>query len=398
MIETNRIVRGYTLVLEGFTFTIDLIPFKHGRFDVIVGIDWLSKNKAAIICHEKVVRIPFANGEVLLVQGELTRENPKTLMSIIVDKQRVEDIPIVRNFPKVFPEDLSGLPPHRQVEFRINLILGATLVAKSTYRLTPSEMQELFEQLQELKDKDKFVIMLIDDILIYSKSKEDHDIHLKLILELLEKEKLFAKFSKCEFWLQEVHFLGHVVNTNGIHADPNKIEVVKDWKAPKSLSEIRLFLGLVGYYRRFIVIFSKISKPLTSLTQNNKKYERGAEQEEAFHTLKDNLCNALILTLSDGPDDFVVYCYASNQGFGCVLMQKGKANVVADTLSRKERVKPRRVRAMCMTIQSGVKDKILEAQIEASKIENAPAEMLHGLDQQMEKREDGFFLIEFGCH
>ncbi|GKA02387.1 putative reverse transcriptase domain-containing protein [Tanacetum coccineum] len=124
---------------------------------------------------------------------------------------------------------------------------------------------------------DKFVIVFIDDILIHSKTKEDHEVHLKLVLELLKKERLYAKFSKCEFWLQEMHFLGHVVNHNGIHVDPSKIEAVKNWKAPITLTEIRSFLGLVGYYRRFIANFSKIAKPLTSLTQKNKKYEWGAD-------------------------------------------------------------------------------------------------------------------------
>ncbi|GKF12473.1 putative nucleotidyltransferase, ribonuclease H, partial [Tanacetum coccineum] len=123
---------------------------------------------------------------------------------------------------------------------------------------------------------DKFVIVFIDDILIYSKTKEDHEVHLKLMLELLKKERLYAKFSKCEFWLQEVHFLGHVANHNGIHVDPSKIEAVKNWKAPTTPSEIRSFLGLAGYYRRFIANLCKplgVAKPLTSLTQKNKKYE-----------------------------------------------------------------------------------------------------------------------------
>ncbi|GKA08496.1 putative reverse transcriptase domain-containing protein [Tanacetum coccineum] len=123
---------------------------------------------------------------------------------------------------------------------------------------------------------DKFIIVFIDDILIYSKTKEDHEIHLKLVLELLKKTRLYAKFSKCEFWLQEVHFLGHVVNHNDTHMDPSKIEVVKNWKAPTMPSEIRSFL-LAGYYRCFIANFSKIVKPLTSLTQINKKYEWGVE-------------------------------------------------------------------------------------------------------------------------
>ncbi|GJT41117.1 putative reverse transcriptase domain-containing protein [Tanacetum coccineum] len=172
---------------------------------------------------------------------------------------------------------------------------------------------------------DKFVIVFID-ILIYSRSKEEHEIHLKLILELLEKEKLFGKFSKCKFWLQEVRFLEHVVNSKGIHVDPSKIKAVKNWKPPKTLTEIRSFLGLAGYYRRFITNFSKIAKPLTLLTQKNKKFEWGDEQENAFQTLKNMLCDAHILALPEGTDDFVVYCDASNQGFGCVLMQRNKTN------------------------------------------------------------------------
>nr|GEW06659.1 retrotransposon protein, putative, Ty3-gypsy subclass [Tanacetum cinerariifolium] len=134
----------------------------------------------------------------------------------------------------------------------------------------------------------------IDDILIYSKNKEDYEVHLKLVLELLKKERLYAKFSKCEFWLLEVHFLSHVVNRNGIHVEPSKIEAVNNWKAPIK----------------------------------NKKYEWGVRQEEAFQTLKDNLCNAPILTLPGGIKDFVVYCDASNQGLGCVLMQSGKVPLV----------------------------------------------------------------------
>nr|GEX79828.1 putative reverse transcriptase domain-containing protein [Tanacetum cinerariifolium] len=171
---------------------------------------------------------------------------------------------------------------------------------------------------------DKFVIIFIDDIMIYSKSKDEHEVHLRLVLELLKKEKLYAKFSKCEFWLQEVHFLGHVVNQNGIHVDPSKIQVVKNWKAPTTPFEIRSCFGLACYYRRFITNFSKTAKPLTSLTQKNKKYEWGVEQEEAFQILKSNLCGSPILSLPDGVEDFVVYYDASNQGLGFVLMQSGK--------------------------------------------------------------------------
>nr|GEZ97489.1 putative reverse transcriptase domain-containing protein [Tanacetum cinerariifolium] len=147
---------------------------------------------------------------------------------------------------------------------------------------------------------------------LMNQTKEDHEVHLKLVLELLKKERLYAKFTKCEFWLQEVRFLDCVVNLNSIHVDLSKIEAVKNWKAPTTPSEIRSFLGLAGYYRRFIANFSKIAKPLNLLTQKNKKYEWGVEQEEAFQTLKNNLCDAPILSLPDRIEDFLVYCDASN--------------------------------------------------------------------------------------
>ncbi|GJY40154.1 putative reverse transcriptase domain-containing protein [Tanacetum coccineum] len=171
---------------------------------------------------------------------------------------------------------------------------------------------------------DKFGIVFIDDILVYSKTREEHEVHLGLVLELLKKEKLYAKFSKCEFWLREVQFLRHVINGSGIHVDPSKMEAVKNWKAHRTPSEVRSFLGLAGYYRRFIENFSKIAKPLTVLTQKSKTYDWDEEQENASQTLKDKLCNAPVLALPDGPEDFVVYCDASGLGLGCVLMQRGK--------------------------------------------------------------------------
>ncbi|GJS39691.1 putative reverse transcriptase domain-containing protein [Tanacetum coccineum] len=147
---------------------------------------------------------------------------------------------------------------------------------------------------------DKFVIVFIDDILIYSKTREEHVEYLR------------------------IDFLGHVINGNGIHVDPSKIEAVKNWKAPRTPTEVRSFLGLAGYYRRFIENFSKIAKSLTILTQKCKTFNWGEEQELAFQTLKDKLCNAPVLALPDGLEDFVVYCDASGIGLGCVLMQRGK--------------------------------------------------------------------------
>ncbi|GJW11776.1 putative reverse transcriptase domain-containing protein [Tanacetum coccineum] len=398
-IVTGGGIKDCKLEIEGHVFDIDLIPFGHRSFDVIIGMDWLSNHKAKIICHEKVVRIPLTDGKVLRVLGERPEEKARLLLSAKASDKKQVEIVVIELIPRVVP------------------------FAKSPYRLIPSELEELSGQLKELQDKDlrsgyhqlrvheddipktafrtryrhfeftvmpfgltnalavfmdlmnrvcrpyldKFMIVFINDILIYSKIREEHAEHLRLVLEPLKKEKMYAKFSKCEFWLREVQFLRHVINGSGIHVGPSKIE---------------------------------------------------AEQELAFQTLKDRLCNAPVLALPDGSKDFVVYCDASGIGLDCVLMQRvvfalkiwrhylygtksviymdhkslqhifsqkelnmrqrrwielfsdydceiryhpGKANVVADALSRKERLKPKRVRAMNMTLQSSIKDRILAA-------------------------------------
>ncbi|GJU98748.1 putative nucleotidyltransferase, ribonuclease H [Tanacetum coccineum] len=359
------------------------------------------------------------------------------------DEKRLEDIPVVKEFLEVFPEDLPGLTLVLQVEFQIDLIPRAAPVARAPYRLAPSKMQELSDQLQELVDRgfirpstspwgapvlfvkkkdgsfrmcidyrelnkltvknryllpriddlfdqlqglsvyskidlrsgyhqlrvkgedipktsfrtryehykfhvmrfgltntpavfmdlmnrvckpylDKFMIVFIDDILIYSRNKEVHANHLRIIFKLFKKEKLYAKFSKCDFWISIVQFLGHLIDSQGLHIDPSKIEAVKNWTSPTTPTEIQQFLGLAGYYRRFIKDFSKIAKSLTELTQKNKKYIWGKDQESAFQLLKQKLCEAPILALPEGNGDFVVYCDASHQGLGAVLKQREK--------------------------------------------------------------------------
>ncbi|GKF73676.1 putative reverse transcriptase domain-containing protein, partial [Tanacetum coccineum] len=146
----------------------------------------------------------------------------------------------------------------------------------------------------------------IDDILIYSKNKKQHKEHLKLILRLQKKEELYAKFSEFEFWLSKVQFLGHVIDSEGIHVDPAKIESIMDWASPKTPIEIHQFLVLAGYYRRFIKGFSKISKPMTKLTQKSMKFDWGEKEEAAFQLLKYKLCSASILALPEGSENFVV--------------------------------------------------------------------------------------------
>ncbi|GJZ56024.1 putative reverse transcriptase domain-containing protein [Tanacetum coccineum] len=171
---------------------------------------------------------------------------------------------------------------------------------------------------------DRFVIVFIDDILIYSKSRKEHEGHLRLILKFLKEEKLYAKFLKCEFWLSKVQFLGPVIDSEGIHVDPAKIKSIKDWASPKTPIEIRQFLGLAGYYRQFIEGFSKISRPMMKLTQKSVKFDWREKEEAAFQLLKQKLCSAPILALPEGSENFVVYCDASHKGLGTVLMQREK--------------------------------------------------------------------------
>ncbi|WVZ93730.1 hypothetical protein U9M48_039687 [Paspalum notatum var. saurae] len=173
-----------------------------------------------------------------------------------------------------------------------------------------------------MNELDKFVVVFIDDILIYSKSEEEHEEHLKIVLTRLREHKLYAKFSKCAFWLKEVSFLGHILSEKGVAVDPSK--------QPKTVTEIRSFLGLAGYYRRFIKDFSKTAKPMTSLTNKNAKYLWSSNCEEAFQTLKKLLTSAPVLAQSDITKPFDVYCDAFGNGLGCVLMQEGR--VIAYTL------------------------------------------------------------------
>nr|GFB26566.1 putative reverse transcriptase domain-containing protein [Tanacetum cinerariifolium] len=179
-------------------------------------------------------------------------------------------------------------------------------------------MKELAKQLQELSDKG---FIRLSSSLWEALNKKEHEEHLRINVELLQKEKLYVKFSKCEFWIDSVKFLCHVINSQGVHIDP-----------AKSPTEVRQFLRLAGYYRRFIEVLSLIAKPLTKLTQKNKTYEWGEEEEESFQLLKDKLCSAPILALPEGSEDFVVYCDASLKGYGAVLMLREKVIAYASRL------------------------------------------------------------------
>ncbi|GJW04670.1 putative reverse transcriptase domain-containing protein [Tanacetum coccineum] len=328
--------------------SLNHVGIELGSFDVIIGMDWLSKYQAVIVCAEKIVRIPFEN-EILIVRGDGS-DNEHGRQEESSEEKRLEDVPIVRDFPKVFPKDFLGIPPTRQVEFQIDLILGAAPVAQAPYRLAPSEIKELSDQLQELSDKgfirpssspwgapvlfvkkkDGSFWMCIDYRELNKLTVKNRyplsriDDLFELLNDRLKKEELYAKVSKCEFWIPKVQFLGHVIDSQGIHMDPAKIESIKDWASPKTAVEIRQFLGLAGYYRRFIEGFSKIAKSMTKLTQKKVKFDWGDKEEAAFQLIKHKLCSAPILALPEGSKDFIIYCNASIKGLGDVLMQREK--------------------------------------------------------------------------
>ena len=167
---------------------------------------------------------------------------------------------------------------------------------------------------------DKFVVVFIDDILVYSKSEEEHEDHLRLVLQKLRNNQLYAKYSKSAFWLRKVSFLGHVISNGGIVVDPSKVEDVLKWSPPQSVSEIRSFLGLAGYYRSFIEGFSKIAKPLTSLLEKDREFIWSEACQSSFEELKKKLTSALVLVMPSLQKGFDIYCDASRQGLGCVLM------------------------------------------------------------------------------
>jgi hypothetical protein len=182
-------------------------------------------------------------------------------------------------------------------------------------------------------------VIFIDDVLIYSKNVEDHAKHLHIVLQRLRDHQLYAKFSKCEFWLDSVKFLGHTISSKGIAVDPSKVQEVMDWKPPTSVYQICSFLGLAGYYRCFILDFSRIAKPITELLKKGVKFVWSEKCEKAFHTLREHLTIALVLAQPDNTKPFNVYCDASGTGLGCVLMQDNRVIAYASRALRPHRQK-----------------------------------------------------------
>jgi hypothetical protein len=402
--------------------------------------------------------IPFRTVEIDSPEHEPTilyLPQPKYLNSCTYAASgiKLKDIPIVCEYPDVFPDDLLGMPPDRDIKFIIELQPGTAPISKRSYRMPPNELAELKIQLQDLLDKgfirpsaspwgcpalfvkkkdnslrlcvdyrplnevtiknkyplpridilfdqlagakvfskidprsgyhqikirpsdipktafstryglyeylvmsfgltnapayfmylmnsvfmqelDKFVVVFIDDILIYSKNPEDHAKHLHVILQRLRDHHLYAKFSKCEFWLNTVKFLGHTISGDRISVDPSKVQQVMDWKPPATVHQIRSFLGLAGYYCRFIPNFSRIAKPMTELLKKGVKFAWDQKCDDAFHILRDHLTTTPVLAQPDVSKPFDIYCDASGTGLGCVLMQDNRVIAYASRALR----------------------------------------------------------------
>ncbi|GKA32890.1 putative nucleotidyltransferase, ribonuclease H [Tanacetum coccineum] len=391
----------------------NLLPIHMLDFDVILGMDWLASHRATIDCYARTVifgtYLDYSWGKVFLA----------SVMDTSLESPNIENLSVVREFADVFPDELPGLPPAREIEFGIELILGAEPISKAPYRMAPVELKELKEQLQEMLENgfirpsvspwgapvlfvkkkdgsmrlcidyrelnritirnryplpriddlfdqlqgakyfskidlrsgyhqlrvreqdisktafrtryghyeflvmpfgltnapavfmdlmnrifheylDKFVIVFIDDILVYSKSEEEHEQHLRIVLEIYDRRSY------------------------GIIMDPSKVEAITKWPRPTTVTEVRSFLGLAGYYRRFVEGFSRLALPLTQLMRKGEKFVWTDERQESFEELKRRLVSAPILTLPSGSDGFQIYSDASKKGLGCVLMQHGK--------------------------------------------------------------------------
>ncbi|XP_052726000.1 uncharacterized protein LOC128194436 [Vigna angularis] len=444
--------------VEGRNYKVNLICLPLKDLEVILGMDWLAANRILIDCGAKELVFPDEyEVELSVTLGQLKEDivdGASCFLIMTHSDERLEGLnheqssskssgerSVVDEFPDVFPDEVPGLPLPREVEFTIDLVSNAGPISIAPYRMSPAELVELKEQIEELMDKqfirpsaspwgapvllvkkkdgssrlcidyrqlnkltiknkyllpriddlldqlrgatifskidlrsgyhqirvkeediqktafqsryghyeyvvmpfgvtnapaifmdymnrifrpylDKFVVVFIDDILVYSKSYEEHEDHLRTVLGVLREKELYAKFSKCEFLMKEVQFLGHIVSAGGISVDPAKVRAVLEWESPRSVTKVRSFVGLASYYRRFIEGFSKIVAPLTQLTRKDQPFAWTDRCEGSFQELKNKLTSTPVLVIPDAAKPFVVYCDASHQGLGCVLMQE----------------------------------------------------------------------------
>ncbi|GJW71839.1 putative reverse transcriptase domain-containing protein, partial [Tanacetum coccineum] len=415
LVEIDKVINDCKLEIEVYVFDIDLIPFGHGSFDVIIGMDWLSNYKAEIICHEKVVRIPLPDGKVLRVLGERPEEKARLLMSAKASDKKQEEIVVVRDFPKVFLNDLSGLPPLWEIEFRIELIPRAVPIAKSPYRLAPSELEELSGQLKELQDKGfirpssspwgapvLFVKKKDGSFRMCIDYRELNKLTVKNRYPLPRIDDLFDQLQgsqPCGLTFHESQPIELGNASVGLCCIKHVSLRLQEAQGSEVWGERLFTLGLCFQFKRgrekritgiHEITLAKISKAV----KNKKPLELRLRFQFVLRIVDITeliMCTAPVQALLDVTGRLCGICidrlriklgvyYAKKKelnmrqrrwielfsDYDCeIRYHPGKENVVADALSRKERVKPKRVRAMNMTLQSSITDKILAAQKEA---------------------------------
>ncbi|WRX07781.1 Reverse transcriptase domain - like 2 [Theobroma cacao] len=347
---------------------VNLVVLNTSSFDVILGMDWLSPchaSVASVDCYHKLGCL----GYLAVVRDTQTKVEDISQVSVVnefmdlfleelpvlfvkkkdgslklcIDYQQLNKVTIKNKYPLPRIDDLFDQLQGAQCFSKIDLRSGYHQlrirnedIPKTAFRTRYGHYKFLvmsfgltnapaaFIDLMNWVFKpylDKFVVVFIDDILIYSKSREEHEQHLKIVFQILREHQLYAKFSKCEFWLESVAFLGHVVSKHGVQVDPKKVEAVEKWPRPTSVTEIKSFLGLASYYRHFVKDFSKIVAPLTKLTCKDINFEWSDTYEDSFEKLKACLTIASVLSLPQGTGGYTVFCYVSRVGLGCVLMQ-----------------------------------------------------------------------------
>eukprot|EP00253_Pinus_taeda_P034845 PITA_34845 len=458
-------VSSCPLKVASQTVTTELNVLPLGSYDILIGMDWLEKRWFVINFKTKIISYQDELGNKQEIQGILKPVQVRPIIASQLakcirkkcqiyavqvgltssknNKSTLENISVVHEFADVFPEEIPGLPPKRNLDFTIELVPGATPVSRAPYRMSVPELTELKMQLQELLDKkyiclsvspwgapvlfvrkkdgtfrmcidyrqlnkltiknkyslpridelfdqvkgatvfskidlrsryhqirikeediakttfrtrygnyefmvlpfgltnapttfmclmnsvfhkylDKFVLIFIDDILIYSRNIQEHEEHLRLVLQTLREHQLYAKYSKCDFYKEQIQYLGHIITKEGIAVDPEKIRTIMEWPIPKDVADIRSFMGLAGYYRRFAEGFSRVAYPITSLQKKGRTFKWTAECQQSFEQLKHLLTTALVLSIAGPEKDYVVCTDASKEGVGGVLMQEGK--------------------------------------------------------------------------
>ncbi|XP_076883092.1 uncharacterized protein LOC143531730 [Bidens hawaiensis] len=318
-IVITHVYKDCPILIESVVCKADLFSMHMSDFDAILGMDWLTRHHVTIDCFFKRVIFGDLSRPKLVYQGIIPHKTLKIISALnacklishgcagflasikdtSVIQKGIDSHPVVREYPDVFPKELPGLPPEREIEFTIDLIPGVEPISKAPYHMAPLELKELKEQLQELLE----LGFIRPNVSPWGAPvfKEEHEEHLHKVLETLRQKSLYAKFSKCDFWLNQVTFLGHIVSAEGIKMDPTKIEAITNWPRPTSAAEVKSFLGLASYYRRFVEGFSVIA---SQLLRKGVKYSWKEEREKSFEELKKRLVSAPILTLPSGSGGF----------------------------------------------------------------------------------------------